>query len=382
MKNKGFIATSLIYSFFIAFTLLMTYTINRAVQSTSLSQKYSENIKSNALRDVQNELFIDHIKSLVSSYSSSSTNLIDLGSKEDYAPVRTYVYNEDKEEPVSIDYATSCTNTLAYDGTADNNLRYVGYNPCNFVKFNNEIWRVIGIMNNVDNGSGTKETRIKLVRNETIGRITFNSKCIRMTATTTTCHYNYWPESELQKGLNEDYLNINLHENTHWNENPLFAAVGIYNYRYGLKTKAQSQIDNAVWYVRGSSTQYKKASEFYTLEREAKRAKTDADWTGKVALIYPSDYGFAAGGEKRADCLNSTTLGHYDSNNCVNFLRRADTIILDSMRASSIFHTYSTDGLGIGDAKGVSGPKPSVYLKNTVAYLDGDGSYNNPFIID
>ena len=29
-----------------------------------------------------------------------------------------------------------CTNTLIYDETDDNNLRYVGTNPCNFVKFN------------------------------------------------------------------------------------------------------------------------------------------------------------------------------------------------------------------------------------------------------
>ena len=33
----------------------------------------------------------------------------------------------------------SCTYTLAYDGTSDNNLRYVGSNPCNYVKIDNEI---------------------------------------------------------------------------------------------------------------------------------------------------------------------------------------------------------------------------------------------------
>ena len=30
----------------------------------------------------------------------------------------------------------TCTYTLAYDGTTDNNLRYVGANPCNYVTFN------------------------------------------------------------------------------------------------------------------------------------------------------------------------------------------------------------------------------------------------------
>ena len=48
----------------------------------------------------------------------------------------------------------SCDNHLAYDGTSDNNLRYVGYNPCNYVSFNDEVWRIIGVMNNVDDGTG------------------------------------------------------------------------------------------------------------------------------------------------------------------------------------------------------------------------------------
>ena len=56
----------------------------------------------------------------------------------------------------------TCTYTLAYDGTSDNNLRYVGKNPCNYVKIDNEYWRIIGLMNNIDDGTGKKETRIKL----------------------------------------------------------------------------------------------------------------------------------------------------------------------------------------------------------------------------
>ena len=110
-----------------------------------------------------------------------------------------------------------CTNTLAYDGTVDNNLRYVGNNPCNYVTFNNETpvkkakewrninpdtgrksvnvydtleecnnhntihnncqivetieegWRIIGVMNNVDDGTGKKESRIKLIRTTSLG---------------------------------------------------------------------------------------------------------------------------------------------------------------------------------------------------------------------
>ena len=65
----------------------------------------------------------------------------------------------------------TCTNTLAYDGTTDNNLRYVGANPCNYVTFNGETagWRIVGVMNNIDDGTGKKETRLKLIRTEILG---------------------------------------------------------------------------------------------------------------------------------------------------------------------------------------------------------------------
>ena len=39
------------------------------------------------------------------------------------------------------------TINLAYDGTTDNNLRYIGKDPNNYVTFNNELWRIIGIFN-------------------------------------------------------------------------------------------------------------------------------------------------------------------------------------------------------------------------------------------
>ena len=36
------------------------------------------------------------------------------------------------------------SNELVYDETKDNNLRYIGVNPNNYVSFNDELWRIIG----------------------------------------------------------------------------------------------------------------------------------------------------------------------------------------------------------------------------------------------
>ena len=62
------------------------------------------------------------------------------------------------------------TDELKYDNTVDNNLRYVGADPNNYVSFNNELWRIIGVMNNIDDGTGKKETRLKIIRDEPIGK--------------------------------------------------------------------------------------------------------------------------------------------------------------------------------------------------------------------
>ena len=46
--------------------------------------------------------------------------------------------------------------------------RYRGANPKNYVKFNNEVWRILGVFK-VDDGTGKIENRIKIVRDQSIG---------------------------------------------------------------------------------------------------------------------------------------------------------------------------------------------------------------------
>ena len=55
---------------------------------------------------------------------------------------------------------------LVDDETVDHNLRFIGSDPDNYVWFNNELWRILGVMNNINDGTGKKETRLKIIRNE------------------------------------------------------------------------------------------------------------------------------------------------------------------------------------------------------------------------
>ncbi len=66
------------------------------------------------------------------------------------------------------------TTTLAYDETVDNNLRYIGKDPNNYVLFNDELWRIIGIFDkNTHEVEGTE--LVKIIRNESIGNYSWLS---------------------------------------------------------------------------------------------------------------------------------------------------------------------------------------------------------------
>ena len=52
--------------------------------------------------------------------------------------------------------------------TALTDYRYIGANPNNYVKFNDELWRIIGVFD-TDDGTGKVEKRLKIIRNESIG---------------------------------------------------------------------------------------------------------------------------------------------------------------------------------------------------------------------
>ncbi len=46
--------------------------------------------------------------------------------------------------------------------------RYIGNAPNNYVNFNDELWRIIGIFK-VEDDDGNLEERVKIVRNESLG---------------------------------------------------------------------------------------------------------------------------------------------------------------------------------------------------------------------
>ena len=180
------------------------------------------------------------------------------------------------------------TNDLVYDETSDNNLRYIGANPNNYVSFNGELWRIIGVMNNIDNGSGTKETRLKIIRNESIGEYSWDY------------HSDGTYDSDWTTSTIMDLLNTGAYYNRtagiYYNNSTVSTAVDFTS--NGLTEEAKTMIGNAVWNLGGSNT-YEDVTTpmLYTRERgDEVITGRPTTWIGQIGLMYPSDYGYATSG--------------------------------------------------------------------------------------
>ena len=255
----------------------------------------------------------------------------------------------------------SCTNSLTYDGTSDNNIRYTGKNPCNYVSFNGELWRIVGSFANISNGT-TSSKRIKLVKSGYAYTGTaFDSN-----------NSNDYSTSSLKTTLNGTYYN-------------------------NLSTDAKNMIEDAVWNLGGtpngdSST----ASQFYSAERGTTTYSGHATtWTGKVGLMYPSDYGYAtAGGSttSRASCL-AKELYNWDSSSysdCKNNDYLFDsshwqwTITPYSGHSGSVFGVDNDGYVDYSLADGTYGDRgvrPAVFLKSSISISGGSGTSSDPYTL-
>ena len=106
-----------------------------------------------------------------------------------------------------------------------NEWRYAGKNPDNYIQFNGELWRIIGVMPNMTYCTGTYgninecETTttgslVKIIRNGSIGSFSWDYKRSGVGSSTTTNGSNDWSDSQLMLMLNgTNYLKTGYDEN-------------------------------------------------------------------------------------------------------------------------------------------------------------------------
>ena len=244
--------------------------------------------------------------------------------------------------------------------TALTDYRYIGANPNNYVTFNNETWRIIGVFS-VDDGTGNVEERLKLIRDESIGNMAWYSN-----------NTNDWPNAT---------LNTNLNSGDYWTNS--------------LSEDAKNMIGDAVWYLGGTSNYTSSTngltSHFYSYERGTTvYSGRSTSWTGKVGLMYPSDYGYATSGGTTTDrnaCLNKELYNWDSVSDCYNndwIFNSAYqwTITPRASKSNSVFNLGSSGYLiNLYASNSNLGVRPVVFLKSSIKIVDGDGSSNNPYIL-
>ena len=284
------------------------------------------------------------------------------------------------------------TDELKFDNTADNNLRYVGANPNNYVSFNNELWRIIGAFNNIDDGTGKKETRLKIIRSEPIGNYGWDNKASGTGSSDSSNGSNDWSDSALQ---------IVLNEGAYWNRTSGECPSGSNGKTTscdftstGLTEEAKSMIGNAKWNLGGVSSESNIASissSFYTSERGTTvYAGRPTEWIGKIGLMYPSDYGYATSGgstTNRETCLN-TELYNWDGSS-VSDCKDNDwlydssnsqwTITPKSSNSSGVFFLYRAGNVSTYSARSSGTVSPALYLSSNVKISGGEGTESSPY---
>ena len=283
---------------------------------------------------------------------------------------------KDNVNETFVNYLISkaCSSTPTTDDAAknclvnENGYRYEGKNPNNYVLFNDELWRVIGVFS-MKTASGNTQNLVKLIHNETLDGLAWNSS-----------YSNNWSSAKLQQTLNNGYLNAT---DSTCNFFDVYTKTCYFS-ETGINSTARGMIESVVWNLGGRADEDATADSFYTAERGTTvYGGTPTTWKGKVGLMYPSDYGYAV---LASSCERTTNLGDYDSTACAgnNWLKSDSqqwTLTPWSSYSNSTFHVDSFGNLDSSVSSNGSGARPSIYLKSNIVVLGGDGSRDFPYII-
>ena len=298
-------------------------------------------------------------------------------------------YNYATSESLMNDRLGGTTSSL--DG---GNIRYYGASPKNYVYFNCEtypstnceLWRIIGVF----------DGKIKLMRNESIGNYSWDTS-----ASSVNSGYgvNEWSQADLMKLLNPGHESESVGGSLYYNNESGVCYSGEYNATRscdftstGIKNyTTRNFIENVKWNLGGWYNNEEYSDVLYKKERGTEVITNPSDgilrstsWTGKIALLYPSDYGYAA---NLNECANA---GKFDCSNWLNSTFDGKYLWLltpsinnsdegfDNMETDA--WTAFPDGLDFAqDVYNVYDVFPTLFLKTNIIKSGGDGSQSNPY---
>ncbi len=308
----------------------------------------------------------------------------------------TDLYNDAEKSMVknnSITYNYASSESLMNDRLGNSstdfnkgNIRYYGADPNNYVYFNCtsypdtncELWRIIGVF----------DGKVKLIRSKTIGKYPWNGSYI-----------NEWSEASLMKLFNPGYdsesvggsLYYNGKSGTCYTDGSNTSSCNFTS--SGIKNDAtRGKIAEVVWNLGGWNNYSVYSNEIYGYERGTKvYSGHSTTWTGKVALPYPSDYGYATDFNKCTQNLYNYDFS-YDSYACrtndwlysiiTNSSAWYGWFLTPSTTSSNVYFVNSSGEINYSgfSATYPQNVTPTLFLNSSETIVEGTtGSKDNPY---
>ena len=289
------------------------------------------------------------------------------------------------------------TNLLEYDGeglkidnTEDKNIRYYGSDPNNYVRFNNELWRIIGVFGN----------NVKLIRSEKIGNLSWDSSESSING---GFGVNEWSQSDLK-----NYLNTMYYGGT---------SVTCYNRQNNqtttcpankLDNTSKSLIDNHTWNTGApnystlydSTTESFDTVEFYNAERGSVNGKICSSgtycndtvtrtttWTGYVGLPYITDYAYASSENDCNTKIDQSSTHKCKNNNWMHYGSTENDYTrylspgANPVSAGVVWVVFGDGSVSDYLAAEPLSAFPTIYLKSNILIESGNGTSSNPYIL-
>ena len=255
----------------------------------------------------------------------------------------------------------------------ENGYRYEGKNPNNYIWFNNEYWRIIGVFDSASHGVSGKNL-VKIIRADVLDGLAWNKS-----------NTNDWTASSLKSLLNGAYYNAQDGTNSGYCYGYSTTATANCDYtKRGIQAGYRGMIASVTWHLGGYLSTSATTSAFYGYERGTTvYSGRPTSTTGYIGLMYPSDYGYSV---LSSSCARTTNLGSYSSATCAgqSWLYGKGyewTLTPYSSYSDSVFILRYNGYVHGSTAINGCGSRPVLYLDASVYKIDGDGSLNNPYIV-
>lgn len=291
----------------------------------------------------------------------------------------------------------SLSDTTQGDGKVVNEkgYRYEGNNPNNYVKFNDEIWRIVGAFD-ITTATNKTQKLTKIVKPDTIGTYAFDAQ--------KTNYHNFWSQTTLFKLLNPVAGDVNsgAYYNGQNNNSYCFGGqVGFFTGESssvkkddcdfgnrGIKNQYRNMIEKVIWKFGGFTNNSQNdfiPINMYNAEQSTVHSLSSTygapSVSAYIGLVYASDIAYSS-----LDCSRNSTVYYFSScasSAWLDFNNNFYTLTPDATRSQFVvlyLSGYSyIDRVRTGHESYVY---PSLYLKENTYVVGGDGTISHPYQLE